>query len=81
MEKGNVAIKEPAKIDLEAGKTYLWCACGLSGEQPFCDGSHKGTAFKPKLLKVEESHSAWICQCKQTDNVPYCDGSHRYLYK
>ena len=40
------------KVDLEEGKEYHWCSCGMSKKQPFCDGSHKafnaanGTAFK-----------------------------------
>ena len=24
-------------------KDYWWCSCGKSNNQPFCDGSHKGT--------------------------------------
>ncbi|HEX9524696.1 MAG TPA: CDGSH iron-sulfur domain-containing protein, partial [Reyranella sp.] len=42
-----VAAKAPAKVTLEAGKDYWWCACGQSRNQPFCDGSHKGGAFTP----------------------------------
>ena len=37
-----VAARVPAKVTLEAGKDYWWCACGQSKNQPFCDGSHKG---------------------------------------
>ncbi|MCA1760054.1 MAG: CDGSH iron-sulfur domain-containing protein [Bacteroidales bacterium] len=32
-------------VTLETG-TYHWCACGRSNNQPFCDGSHQGTAGK-----------------------------------
>ena len=36
-----VAAKSPVKVTLEVGKDYWWCACGMSKNQPFCDGSHK----------------------------------------
>ncbi len=35
----HIAAAFPLGIDLEAGKTYYWCTCGLSKNQPFCDGS------------------------------------------
>ena len=42
-----IAAYKPTYMELEKGKSYLWCSCGLSKEQPFCDQSHQGTQFKP----------------------------------
>jgi len=67
---------QPIEVKLEANKTYYWCSCGKSKNQPFCDGSHKGSGFEPKAFTVTESKSAWLCTCKKTGNAPYCDGSH-----
>ena len=45
MSKPSIAQKGPYAVDVEEGKKYFWCACGLSQKQPFCDGSHKSTGF------------------------------------
>ena len=29
-----IAQKSPYAVELEEGKTYAWCACGRSGNQP-----------------------------------------------
>ena len=79
MEKGKVAGKTPQMVALKAGETYAWCACGKSTNQPFCDGSHVGSSFTPKVFKVDEPKQAAMCMCKQTKNPPYCDGSHMSL--
>jgi CDGSH-type Zn-finger protein len=79
MEKGKVAGKAPKMIELIAGETYAWCACGKSANQPFCDGSHQGSSFTPTVFTVDESKTAALCMCKQTKNPPYCDGSHMSL--
>ncbi len=74
-----IAAKAPAKVDLEEGKDYFWCACGKSKNQPFCDGSHAGTGITPVKFTAETSGSAALCQCKSTANRPFCDGSHAKL--
>jgi CDGSH-type Zn-finger protein len=42
-----IAKKGPIKVDLKQDETYFWCTCGKSEKQPFCDGKHKGTEYKP----------------------------------
>ncbi len=73
-----IAAKLPAVLDLEEG-TYFWCVCGRSAEQPFCDGSHKGTDHRPMRFDVEEKRRVALCQCKHTGNSPFCDGKHKEL--
>ena len=75
----NIARKTPFAVDVEAGKTYFWCAYGQSKKQPFCDGSHRGSSFNPVKFTAETSKTAWLCGCKQTANAPFCDGSHKAL--
>jgi len=79
MEKGKVAGKAPQMEHLEEGKTYAWCACGKSENQPWCNGAHTGSEFVPNVFKAEESKNGAMCLCKQTKNPPFCDGSHMRL--
>lgn len=78
MQKPVIAQKAPKMLTLEPG-TYYWCACGRSQNQPFCDGSHRVTEFKPVAFTIEEKKEVWLCQCKHSSNKPYCDGTHRTL--
>ncbi len=71
------AADTPFGVDVEAGKTYWWCACGKSATQPFCDGAHKGTGITPVKFEADESKKVWFCGCKATKNQPMCDGSHK----
>ena len=79
MSSPKCAQKAPYPIEVEAGKSYWWCACGESKKQPFCDGSHKGTAFVPTEYKAEKSGQVWFCGCKAAVSAPLCDGTHKTL--
>lgn len=72
-----IAQKSPYGVNVEAGTEYWWCACGRSANQPFCDGSHKGTGLSPVQFKAEAGRTEYFCGCKQTGNKPMCDGSHK----
>lgn len=78
-DKPIVADNKPKKVALNKGEEYYFCACGRSANQPYCDGSHRGTSFAPKKFTAEESGEAYLCLCKQSKNTPYCDGSHKSI--
>ena len=66
--------------ELEEGRTYLWCRCGRSRSQPFCDGSHRGTDFLPvRHVAAAKGEEVLFCGCKHTKTPPFCDGSHNNL--
>lgn len=78
MSEPKIAALRPVVMELEPG-TYWWCACGRSASQPFCDGSHRGTAFVPLQVNIAEPCRKALCMCKHTVDQPYCDGSHGKL--
>jgi CDGSH-type Zn-finger protein len=78
-ELPKVFKKGSMRFDVEKGKTYHWCACGLSANQPFCDGSHKGTEFSPMQYTASDDKTVGFCGCKYSKNKPLCDGSHKLL--
>ncbi|MEM7621164.1 MAG: CDGSH iron-sulfur domain-containing protein [Pseudomonadota bacterium] len=69
----------PYIVDVEEGKRYFWCSCGLSKKQPFCDGSHTGTGLAPVAFTAEKTETVYLCGCKQTEDQPFCDGTHNIM--
>ena len=78
-ETPEIGGRAPIAIEVEAGKSYWWCACGRSKTQPFCDGSHKVTSFTPVEFKAEKNEKVFFCTCKRSGRKPTCDGSHKKL--
>jgi len=77
MDKPIVADNKPVQVNLKKGQEYHFCTCGRSKSQPFCDGSHVGTSFTPRVIVSDEDQQAWLCACKHTGSTPFCDGSHK----
>jgi CDGSH-type Zn-finger protein len=78
MDQPEIAQKSPFVLDLAAG-TYWWCACGRSKNQPFCDGSHKGSGFTPVKFELSQPGQVALCGCKRSARKPHCDGTHKRL--
>jgi mannose-6-phosphate isomerase-like protein (cupin superfamily)/CDGSH-type Zn-finger protein len=74
-----IANRKGYYYEVKAGKRYLWCSCGRSQTQPFCDGSHEGTEFLPILFKAKQDEDVIFCGCKHTGTPPFCDGAHSNL--
>lgn len=74
-----IAQPKPYLVTLEGGRTYFWCACGRSAQQPFCDGSHRGTGIEPRKFIAARTEEVLLCGCKQTGGSPFCDGTHTNL--
>ena len=79
MDLPKIVSKSPSKVNVKNDRRYAWCSCGLSMKDPYCDGSHKGTGFKPVIIKENEERTIFLCSCKKTTNSPYCDGTHNSI--
>ena len=79
MKLPKIVSKSPSKINVKSNTRYAWCSCGLSMKDPYCDGKHKGTGFKPFVVEETNEKTIFLCSCKKTSNPPYCDGTHNKL--
>ncbi len=78
MEQPVIVQKHSLKMEMEPGR-YFWCSCGRSNKQPFCDGSHRGTPFRPVKVTIEKPQRVKWCMCRRSKQGPFCDNTHRQL--
>lgn len=78
MSEPVVFQKAPMRIEEEPG-VKAWCACGLTKNQPYCDGSHRGTGFAPVRVEIAEKKTVAWCACRHSEAKPFCDGAHKKL--
>ena len=75
-----VARKAPYYVELARDQVVLWCRCGLSRKQPYCDGSHAATDILPmRYAAGADAEEVLFCGCKRTATPPFCDGAHNAL--
>lgn len=78
MSEPHMAQKGPFVVE-EKARRIKWCQCGLSATQPYCDGAHRTTEFRPIIVDLTEDRKVAWCGCKRSGNKPYCDGTHKTL--
>ena len=66
----------PYEVAVVADQEYLWCSCGLSVKQPWCDES-QGSRCAPIRFTAAVSGMYVMCGCKRSENPPYCFGNCR----
>lgn len=67
--------KAPYIVEETAGTKY-YCLCGMTDNQPYCDGSHQGSGIAPMKVVIEKDRRCAYCGCRQSSELPFCDGTH-----
>ena len=63
------------EVELDEGKFYWWCRCGLSKKIPFCDNQHKKTKLLPEVVQVNKAGKYIWCGCGKSSSPPGCSGA------
>lgn len=68
----------PKIVNLPLGENWV-CLCGRSNNAPHCDGSHEGSAVRPKKVNMTQAGEVAVCGCNRSGNEPFCDGTHKSI--
>ena len=75
-----IAQRGAYTVEVVEGRHYVWCACGRSTRQPYCDGSsHNGSGLAPVVFQATKTGKMWLCGCKHSNKGHLCDGTHSSL--
>ncbi len=77
MSESNCSSK-PILVEETVGVKY-YCTCRQSKNQPYCDGSHRGTNCTPMKVEIEADKTYAYCGCRKSGALPFCDGTHSSL--
>lgn len=71
----------PYTVKLEANKKYMWCSCGSSNTQPWCnDNCEVKPGFRPVPFVPRNNAIYQLCGCKHGEYAPLCDGgTHKWV--
>ena len=78
-KKINTRSLHAISVSLNKGEVYLWCACGMSKNYPFCDGSHHGIKFKSQKFTLKRTGTIRLYNYKKSNGKPFCDDTHLSL--
>jgi CDGSH-type Zn-finger protein len=62
-------------LQVQKGRRYLLCTCGLSSKKPLCNGAHAGTGRLPDFHTAETTGTLDVCYCARSSKAPLCDRS------
>jgi CDGSH-type Zn-finger protein len=71
-----IAYRKGFYYEVKADRRYLWCSCGRSKTQPFCDPSHAGTNFLPIAFTARQDKGGQLLRPQAHDDRPIVRGSN-----
>ena len=76
MTMPEVGGRRPIPINVEAGKSYWWCACGRSKRKPFATARTRAPLY-PGRVQGGEGRGGVVLRLQAGGKKPMCDGSHK----